>query len=307
LHAHEHAHEHTLAPASSKAQRRLVLTIAVTVGILLLEVVGGIMANSLALLSDAGHVFTDLLALLISLITIRIVARPASSSKTFGFHRMEILSALINGVALVVISLFIFYEAYLRLRSPETVRGLEVFVVATLGLIGNGIGVFLLRDAGENMNIRGAFLHLVGDAVSSVGVILSGIIILLTGWVIVDPLVSIGIGVLIIFGAARLISEAVNVLLEGTPPNIDMQEVVGAIMTVPGVCSVHDLHIWCLTPQLCSMSGHVILDPDTGIPSRDVLAKISQLMDTDYGIQHTTIQVEEEHCGRDDHEWLAVK
>lgn len=278
-----------------------------TVAILLVEIVGGWLANSLALLSDAGHVFTDLAALLLSLVAMRLAARPANSRKTYGFHRFEILSALVNGVTLVVISLFIFVEAYRRLRDPQPVQGLEVFVIAILGLIGNGAGVFLLRDAGDNMNMRGAFLHLVGDAVSSIGVIIAGLVIMLTGWSIVDPLVSVGIGLIIIVGALRLIDESVDVLLEGTPRHIDLDKVMTSLYAVPGVCSIHDVHIWCVTPQLCTMSGHVILSDDNTIQARDVLSEISHVLAHDYGIEHTTIQIEDEHCGHDDVQWMAAK
>jgi cobalt-zinc-cadmium efflux system protein len=305
-HAHEHSHIYRGA-ATPSTQRRLLLTIAVTVGILALEIVGGILANSLALLSDAGHVFTDLAALILSLLALRLAARPANSRKTFGFHRFEILSALVNGVTLVLISLFIFVEAYRRLRNPQPVLGLEVFVIAAVGLLGNGIGVFLLRDAGDNMNLRGAMLHLIGDAVSSVGVILSGVVIMLTGWWVIDPIVSIGIGLVIILGAIRLIDESVDVLLEGTPRHIDLDKVTASIEAVPGVCSVHDVHIWCVTPQLCTMSGHVVLGEDDQGRAAAILAEINHILDHTYGLSHTTIQLESEHCGKNDLEWLAVK
>lgn len=306
MHSDHHSHSHTHTSGLT-TQRRLLLSIGVTVGILLVEIAGGIMANSLALLSDAGHVFTDLAALVFSFVALRLAARPATSRKTYGFHRFEILSALVNGVTLVVISLLIFVEAYRRLRNPEPVHGAEVMVVAILGLIGNGIGVWLLHDAGDNLNVRGAFLHLVGDALSSVGVIISAAIIVVTGWWIIDPLVSIGIGVLIVVGAGRLIGESIDVLLEGTPRHIDPDKVIASITSVPGVCSVHDVHIWCVTPQLCTMSGHVLLQDDPSINRAGILSRITAVLASDHGIDHTTIQIEDEHCGRDDHEWLAVK
>ncbi len=247
-HAHSHAlpheHAHTVTPGAG-TQGRLLLTIGVTAGILLLEVIGGLLANSLALLSDAGHVFTDLAALLLSLVALRLSARPANSRKTFGFHRFEILSALVNGVTLVVVSLFIFVEAYRRLRNPQPVHGLEVFIIAILGLLGNGAGVFLLRNAGDNLNMRGAFLHLVGDAISSVGVIIAGRVIMLTGWSIIDPLVSIGIGLIIIVGAVRLIDESVDVLLEGTPRHIDLDQVMTSLHDMP--CPASAASMTCIS------------------------------------------------------------
>lgn len=284
-----------------------MLTIALTAGILALEVVGGWLANSLALLSDAGHVFTDLAALLLSLAAMRLAARPATSRKTYGYHRYEILSALLNGLTLVGISVVIFIEAYRRLRDPQPVLGAEVFVVAVLGLVGNVVGVLLLREAGDNLNLRGAMLHLIGDAISSVGVIVAGAVIAVTGWWLIDPIVSIGIGLIIVYGAVRLITDATDVLLEGTPGHINLHDVIAAITAVPGVCSVHDVHIWCVTPQLCTMSGHVVLDDSAGVAASDVLVRISHLLRHDYGILHTTVQIEDVHCGQDDHEWLAVE
>jgi len=266
----------------------------------LIEVAGGIVANSLALLSDAGHVFTDLAALLLSFFALRIAARPATNRKTFGFHRMEILSALVNGVSLVVVSLFIFVEAYRRLRNPQPVLGLEVFLIALLGLAGNGLSAFLLHGAGDNLNLRGAFLHIVGDAVSSLGVIISGLVIMATGWWIVDPLVSIAIGAIIIVGALRLIDESVDVLLEATPRHIDLDQVVASVKAVPGVQDVHDVHIWCLTPQLCTMSSHVVLDEEAGARADEVRAHISGLLSKRYNILHATLQMESTDCGQRD-------
>lgn len=299
-HAHDHTHDHAhghLAGAGTMSQR-LILAILVSAAILAIEVVGGIVANSLALLSDAGHVLTDLAALLLSLWTLRVVSWKPTGRKTFGFVRMEILSALVNGVALVVVSLFIFVEAYRRIRTPEPVQGAEVFVIAILGLAGNGIGVLLLSGAGKNINIRGAMLHLVGDAVSSVGVILAGLVIALTGWWIVDPLMSIIIGLIIIVGAVRLIGESVDVLLEATPKDINYSDVVAQVRAVPGVQDVHDVHIWCLTPQLCTMSSHVLLE--TGSNHSEVLRDINKVLSTRYGIRHTTFQFEHAPCGQDD-------
>lgn len=309
--SHTHTHSHSLlhhaAPASGTTQRNLILTIGITVAILVIEVAGGLVANSLALLSDAGHVFTDLAALIMSLAAIRLAARPATMRKTFGFHRFEILSALINGVTLVLIAIFIFVEAYQRLRNPQPVAGMEVFVVAVLGLIGNGVGMLFMRNAGDNLNVRGAFLHLAGDAISSVGVIASAVVIMLTGWTMIDTIVSVLIGLIISAGAIRLIDESVDVLLEGTPRNIDMQEVIAEIMSLPGVCSVHDMHIWCVTPQLCTMSTHIIMDPDATVEQSEVLSAANHVLVEHFGITHSTIQIEEEHCGRSDDEWLAAQ
>ncbi len=284
-----------------------MLAILAAAFVLVMEVMGGILANSLALLSDAGHVFTDLAALLLSFFALRMAARPATNQKTYGFHRMEILSALVNGVSLVVVSLFIFVEAYRRLQNPQPVLGLEVFLIASVGLVGNGVGAALLHGAGNNLNLRGAFLHVAGDAISSVGVILSGLVIMVTGWWIADPLVSVAIGAIIIVGAVRLIDESVNVLLEATPRHIDLEQVVASVKAVPGVQDVHDVHIWCLTPQLCTMSSHVVLDEQAGAHPDEVRARISGLLSKRYNITHATLQMENEHCGHDDVVWMGAK
>ncbi|MBI5955738.1 MAG: cation transporter [Chloroflexi bacterium] len=278
-------------------QRRLAIALLVTAGILMAEVAGGFLANSLALLSDAGHVLTDLVALALSYLAARFATRPATHRRTFGFYRLEILSALANGVTLVVVSLVIFYEAYQRLQAPEPVKGLEVFVIATIGLLGNLLAAWLLGDAGGGLNIRGAMLHVLGDAVSSVGVIIGGLVIIFTGWYLIDPLLSVGIGLLIIFGALRLITEAVDILLEATPKALDLPEMVEEVLGVEGVRDLHDVHVWSITSGLYAMSGHLLIDDMMITGSNQILAKVRELLERKYHIEHTTFQIECEHCG----------
>ncbi len=278
-------------------QRRLAIALLVTAGILVAEVVGGFLANSLALLSDAGHVLTDLVALVFSYLAARFATRPATHRRTFGFYRLEILSALANGVTLVVVSLVIFYEAYHRLQAPVPVKGLEVFVIATIGLLGNLLAAWLLGDAGGGLNIRGAMLHVLGDAVSSVGVIIGGLVIIFTGWYLIDPLLSVGIGLLIIFGALRLITESVDILLEATPKSLDLPEMVEDVLGVEGVRDLHDVHVWSITSGLYAMSGHILIDDMMITGSSQILAKVRELLERKYHIEHTTFQIECEHCG----------
>ena len=294
-----HAHA-SIATEAQANRRRLLATLGLTAAILLAEAIGGWLTNSLALLSDAGHMFTDLLALGLSFQALRLAERPPTTNRTFGFRRAEILSALANGVVLIVVSLFIFYEAYRRLVSPPEVQGLGMLAIAVIGLAANLGGVVLLRGAGDNLNIRGALLHVLGDAISSVGVIVGGVVILATGWYLVDPIISIAIGLIIIWGAVRLVNEAVNILMEAVPKSLDPEAVVAAMRRVPGVQDVHDVHIWCLTPQLCNLSCHILIDDMATSRSNEILTQVNRLLAEQFNIQHTTIQFECELCGPED-------
>jgi len=284
----------------SRNQNRVLGAIALTATILLAEAIGGWLTNSLALLSDAGHMFTDLLALGLSFQALRLAERPPTANRTFGFRRAEILSALVNGVVLIVVCLFIFYEAYQRLVSPPEVKGLGMLAIAAIGLVANLGGVLLLRGAGDNLNIRGALLHVLGDTISSVGVIAGGVVILATGWYLVDPIISIAIGLIIIWGAVRLVNESVNILMEAVPKSLDAEAVVAAMRRVPGVQDVHDVHIWCLTPQLCNLSCHILIDDMATSRSNEILNQVNRLLAEQFHIQHTTIQFECERCGPED-------
>lgn len=272
---------------------------AVTGVILLAELVGGILTNSLALLSDAGHMLTDLLALGLSYFAISMARRPATDEKTFGFHRTEILAALANGATLVVICLLIFYEAYHRFSNPPEVRTGGMLIVATIGLVANLVSAVLLSGHSGSLNVRGAFLHVLGDALSSVGIILGGLLILVTGWFWVDPVVSVGIGIIIIAGAYNLVRESVEILLEATPQNIVLEDVRNALLSIQGVLDVHDLHVWCLTPQICSLSTHLVITDVMTSRSDETLREINQLLAKRFQIDHTTIQFECAHCNGD--------
>ena len=286
------SHEPRTADARRLQTRQLRLAILLAAGTLLIEVAGGLLSGSLALVSDAGHVLTDVLALVLSLMAVRFASLPATSAKTFGYHRLEILTALLNGALLVVISAGILYKAVLRFLAPAPIESSVMIGVALLGLVANLAGVFLLSRAPQNLNLRCARMHVIGDTVSSVGVLAAGGIIALTGWERLDAITGGVIAVIIAVGSIRLVREAVDVLLEATPEGIDPDEVSRAIATVPGVIEVHDLHIWSITTGLPALSGHVRLDGAPPGSGDDMLNRIKETVRDRFGIVHTTIQIE---------------
>ena len=286
------SHESRTADARRLQTRQLRLAILLAAGTLLIELAGGILSGSLALVSDAGHVLTDVLALVLSLMAVRFASLPATSAKTFGYHRLEILTALLNGSLLVVISAGILYKAVRRFLAPEPIESSVMIGVALLGLVANLAGVFLLSRAPQNLNLRCARMHVIGDTVSSVGVLAAGGIIALTGWERLDAITGGVIAVIIAVGSIRLVREAVDVLLEATPEGIDLDEVTRAIATVPGVIEVHDLHIWSITTGLPALSGHVRLDGAPPGSGDDMLNRIKETVRDRFGIVHTTIQIE---------------
>jgi cobalt-zinc-cadmium efflux system protein len=283
---HSHAH-------SRGASQRLLLTVlALTFGYMLAEAIGGYYTNSLALLSDAGHMLTDVAALGLSFLAVRFASRPATPRKTYGFYRLEILAALANGVALMVISLLICWEAYHRFLQPEEVRAWSLVWISVGGLAVNLISARLLQHVHEeNLNLRGAFLHILGDLLGSVAAIITGLLIIWRGWVWADPLFSVLISLLIIYSAWRLVSDAVNVLLEGTPSHINLAAVEQAMRTISGVCDVHDLHIWTITSDRHAVTAHVVID-DLGESYR-ILRELRALLAERFALTHATIQIED--------------
>lgn len=275
-------------------RRGLLAALGTTAVILLAEVVGGWLSNSLALLADAGHMFSDALALVLAYMALSFAARPATPSKTYGWYRLEILAALINGVLLVVISLLIVWEAWERLAAPPEVQTGLMMVVAVIGLIANGIGLFFLSGHGQSLNLRGAYLHVLGDLLSSVGVVVGGALMWATGAFWIDPVVSALIAVVIVAGAYRLLRESVDVLLEGTPAHISYDQVARELASVAGVLGVHDLHIWSLTSGMYALSCHVEVKRDRLEQIDDVLDGIHHLMRESFSIEHTTVQIEPE-------------
>jgi cobalt-zinc-cadmium efflux system protein len=258
---------------------------------MLAEAFGGFLTNSLALLSDAGHMLADVASLALALLALFFAARPATTRKTYGYYRMEILAALANGAALVVISLLISYEAFQRIKSPESVKGFELTLIAIGGLAVNAVSAFVLHAASrENLNMRGAFLHVIGDALGSVGAIIAGVLIWRWGWSLADPLISIAMCLLIIYSSWQLIRESVNILLEGTPSHINIRAVVEAMHTVPGVTDVHDLHVWTISSGKDALSAHVTIEP--GVTHRTVLEGLQARLRSGFNIGHVTIQIE---------------
>jgi cobalt-zinc-cadmium efflux system protein len=256
------------------------------------EFAGGILANSLALLADAAHMLTDVAAVALALLALRFASRPATPRKTYGYYRMEILAALTNGAVLMILCFFIIREAWERFREPVEVGGTVMLAVASMGLTVNLIMAYLLhRSAGESLNLRGAYLHVLGDLLASVGTITAALVVITTGWFVADPLISVIVAVLILISSYKLVKESVDVLLEAVPSHLDLAEVRRAIEDLPGVDLVHDLHVWTVTSGYFAMSGHAIVD-DLG-RSQLVLRKIHDLMHDRFGIRHVTVQIEE--------------
>lgn len=255
------------------------------------EVVGAWWTGSLALLADAGHMFTDVAALILALTAVWFGSRPATSRKTFGYYRLEIIAALVNGVALVVISLLIFYGAYERWLDPPVIRSGPMIVVASGGLMVNLLCAWILHARHEvDLNMRGAWMHVMGDALGSVAAILAGVCMLLFGWYAADAVFSVVISLLIIWGSARLIRESTNVLLEGTPAHINLAAVEDAILDTRGVADVHDLHVWTITSGREALSAHVIHAESISQP--DLLRELRTKLYDRFGVDHLTIQME---------------
>lgn len=280
------------APTAVGRHRRVLLwTLGLTGGFLLIEVAGALWTGSLALLADAGHMLTDAGGLGLVLFATWLAARPPTPEKTYGYYRVEILAALVNALVLLALSVFILYEAYRRFLSPPAVLGGPMLVVAVAGLGVNLAGMWLLRaGAGESLNLKAAYLEVLSDALGSLGVIVAAVTVLTTGWYLADPLIGAGIGLFIIPRTWGLLRQAVNILLEGTPPHVNLPEVESAMASVHGVRQVHDLHVWTLTSGKHAMSGHVVVE-DLAAGNR-ILRDLHDLLHERFRIEHTTIQLE---------------
>jgi cobalt-zinc-cadmium efflux system protein len=292
-----HAHGHGVGTTG----RRLILSIIVTAAFVVGETIAGYFAHSLALLSDAGHNFSDALALVFSWYGIWMAQKPSTAKRTFGHHRVGILAALVNSVSLVVIALLIFWEAIFRLRHPEPVQSTPMIIVALVAVVMNTLISLWLRNAARrDLNIRSAYLHMLGDAVSAAGVVAAGVIVALTGASFADPLVSILIGVLILWSSWSILKESVNVLLEGIPKGLNMEAVELAISGVAGVEAVHDLHVWTVGSGIIACSCHITVEEQSVRSGQNVLRAVADELEHDFGITHTTIQVEAEGCEEND-------
>ena len=283
-------HEHP----STKGLRYLGISLGITFSFFVVELLGGLFTNSLALLTDSWHMLNDVFALILSLIAAWIARRPVNAKKTYGYYRAEILAAFLQGILLWAIVLFMFYEALLRIQQPVEVLSLNMLVIAFLGLAANGFSaVILSKSREESLNIKGAFLHVTADILGSVAAISAGVIMVFTGWYQADPLISMMIGALIFYSAGKIVRESINVLLEGVPSNIDLKAIEQRMLEVEGIRSVHDLHVWCITPtRMCMMSGHVVVDDRA--ERKEMMSKLIRLLKDEFGIDHTTIQLEDE-------------
>jgi cobalt-zinc-cadmium efflux system protein len=269
----------------------LKIALALTFLFMIAEAIGGWLTNSLALVADAGHMLTDVAALTLTLTAIWFGSRPATSKKTFGYYRLEILAAFVNGIALVLLSIWIIYEAVGRWQAPPEIRGTALTLIAIGGLIVNVIAAWLLHaDHKHDLNIRGAFMHVVGDMLGSVAAIVAGVLIVAFGWLWADALCSIFISIIIIAGAWKLISDSVNVLLEGTPTHISLTAVESAILETEGVGGVHDLHVWTISSGIDALSAHITHSEK--VHHSELLASLRDRLHSSFGIDHLTIQME---------------
>jgi cobalt-zinc-cadmium efflux system protein len=291
-----HTHNRAI-PVGNKLKFSIILT-----GLILTaEVIGGFISNSLALFSDAGHVVTDIMALSLSWYAVKQAERPASSRMTFGYHRVGVIVAVANAISIFAIAIIILYEAYHRLQQPPEVNSLLMMSVAFVGL---GVNLFvtfwLRREQGGNLNVRSAFWHAFGDALASTGVIVGGAIILLTGYLWVDPLISVLISFVIGLAAWRILREGLRVLLEASPRDVDTEEMIKALRQVSGVKDIHDVHVWAISPQLNAMSGHVLIDDVLVSQATDIRKKLENVLRQRFSIKHTMLQIECEQCNPSD-------
>ena len=290
------------APSGSAAgrhRRPLLLAFCLTAFYMVVEIVGGLVTGSLALLSDAAHMGTDVLGLGMALAAIQLASRPAPSYRTYGTYRLEVLAALANSVLLFGVAGYVLYEAYRRLRDPPEVLGVPMLVVTVVGLAVNLVSFRLLASGSkESLNVKGAFLEVLSDVLGSIGVILAAVVVARTGWPYADPIIGAGIGLFILPRTWKLASQAVRVLIEAAPPGIDVDDVRGRLLAVPGVEVVHDLHVWTITSGMDAASGHVVVAPDAD--PFDVLDRVGALLGDEFNVTHTTIQAERPgHTDRD--------
>lgn len=292
MHSHNHSHSHGAATGSV-----LRWSLVATSAFVLVEIYAGMRAHSLALISDAGHNFTDALALLLAWFGFYLQSKPANQTKTYGYQRAGVLSAFVNALTLVCLSVWIFYESVMRLRNPEPVQETIMMAVAGLGLVMNGSIMLALRSASHgDLNIRGAFVHMLGDALGSVAIIAGAVAIRYTGWVRVDPALSILIGVLIVWTAWDIIRESLNILLEGLPKGIQLDQVAAGMRAVQGVLGVHDLHIWSLGSNTHALSCHVLIEDVPPSCSDSILRQLNDMLAHNFHIHHTTVQFEHVSC-----------
>lgn len=290
---HGHHHHHHFDEVREGNKKGLLIALLITTGIMLLEFVGGLITNSLALLSDAGHMLSDSSSLLLSLIAFWFATRPASPKKTYGFYRFEILAALFNAVTLFIIAGFIVFEAFERFVEPPEVASGTMMIIAGVGLLANLVSAWALISKGDvknNVNLRSAYLHVLGDALGSVGAIIAGLLMLLFEWYIADPIISVVVAILILKSAWGVLTHSIHILMEGTPITIDQIEVKAVLEEIDGVIDVHDLHIWTITSGMDSLTCHILIEDDHD--SQEILQQAINKIRDIFKIEHTTIQIE---------------
>jgi cobalt-zinc-cadmium efflux system protein len=289
-------HVHASVASGEKASKVLRISLFVTLAYIVLLVIAGLRAHSLALLSEAGHNLSDFLALLLSLVAVYLQSRPPSATKTYGYHRAGVLAALINAGSLVVISFFIFYEAFRRIQHPQQVHAGTMMTVAAAGVVMNGVIALLLYRSGGDINIRSALIHEVGDTLSTAAVIAGGWTILLTGRYWIDSALSCGIGALILWSSFGILRETMNILLEGTPRGVKLDLLEAAIRKVEGVNDVHDLHVWSIGSESHALSCHIAIADIPPSVSERILRDVKEILHHDFRVDHTTIQFEHVEC-----------
>jgi cobalt-zinc-cadmium efflux system protein len=283
-------------------QKKFRIFIWLSLFVLIMEVGGGIVTNSLALISDAGHVLIDLLALFLAYFAMHLTKRAATKTFTFGFYRAEILAAVTNGVILILLTIYIFYQSYLRFLTVQKINGPEMFTIAIIGLLANLYVVLKMHsDKKENLNVRGAYLHVLSDTVSSAGVVVAGFLIIVTGNYIFDPIVSTLIGVFILISCLRLIRESSRILMEAVPEHIDLRKVSEDIQHIPCVREVHDLHIWSISSDVYALNAHIVIDTGDVNSLNQIISQINDMLKSKYHITHSVIQSECERCVDDTH------
>jgi len=290
--APSHAHSH-ISDLANQTTKRLALSLGLTAAFVVVEVSAGIFGNSLALLTDAAHNFTDVIALGLSWYALKIAAKPAHAGKTFGYHRVGILVALINSTTLILIALGIFYEAWKRFLAPPEVDSTLLIGVGALAFLINVVTAWLVKDGSEHdLNLRSAFLHLMGDVMSTLGAVIAGVIIAFTNWNWLDPLVSVLIGFFILWNAWGILRQSVHILLESAPESIDMDSMIQSMLKVEGVRGVHDLHVWSLNESLRALSAHIIIDDISVSEGAAIQRRLNEVLTREYNIQHATLQLE---------------
>lgn len=296
-HGHSHGHSHGHAHSHTSNKKALFSAFILIAAFMIVEVIGGLLTNSLALLSDAGHMLSDAAALGLSFFAIKLGEKQASLEKTYGFKRFEIIAAALNGLTLIIIALFICYEAFGRFFDPPEIQSTGMLVISTIGLLVNILAAWILMrgDKDENLNVRSAFLHVLGDMLGSVGAIAAALLIMFFGWGIADPIASVIVAVLILISGYRVTKDSFHILMEGAPAQIEMNEVKQALGTIPLVKEVHDLHIWTITSGYPVLSCHITISDEA--THDEILAQSQKILHDQFHIEHSTIQVEKETIG----------